>query len=514
MANPISNNKRIAKNTFALYVRMAFVIGVTLYTSRIVLKELGVDDYGLYNVIGGIVVLLSFLNGAMAVTTQRFLSYEMGSDDSDRLRITFTQTLLVHFFIALIALMLAETIGLWFILNKLVIPTGQEGAAFWVYQISVLSFLISIIQAPFNAAIISNERMSIYAYFSIFEVLGKLVIACSLSQFNNDRIIWYAVLILIMNLLVGLAYTAYSFVNFKECRPINKVDAIIIKKLAGFAGWSLFGAMAWAAKGQGLNVLLNLFFGTAVNAAYGVANQVNIAINSFVQNFSTAIAPQIVKTYSAGDYQQTNILIYSGSKISFLLLLIIAFPIYACINPILAIWLVEVPTYSASFIRLILIISLLESFTFAIGTAIQATGKIRMYQTVVGLTLLMSLPLSWLFLKRGFDADIVFYTSIVISLIALIFRLGILKKNIPSFSIRKYVMQVFLPATAIVALCSFSLFVGFLIDEPTSESILIQLPTYFLIGLLFVLMLGLNSQEREHILLLIRKRNLKNNTKS
>ena len=510
----VSNNKRIARNTFALYMRMAFVMGVTLYTSRIVLKELGVNDYGLYNVIGGIVVLLSFLNGAMAVTTQRFLSYEMGNDDTNRLRITFTQTLIVHVLIALTALGLAETIGLWFILNKLVIPTGQETAAFWVYQISVLSFLISIIQAPFNAAIISNERMSIYAYFSIFEVIGKLIIAWSLSQFNNNRIIWYAVLILIVNLLIGVAYTIYSCLKFRECRPIRKIETTIIKNLVGFAGWSLFGAVAWAAKGQGLNVLLNLFFGTAVNAAYGVANQVNVAINSFVQNFSTAIAPQIVKTYSVGDYQQTNRLIYSGSKISFLLLLIIAFPIYACINPILAIWLVEVPTYSASFIRLILIISLLESFTFAIGTAIQATGKIRMYQTVVGLTLLMSLPLSWLFLKIGFDANIIFYISIVISLIALILRLGILKKNIPSFSLRKYIKQVFLPATVIMALCGFSLFVGSLIEEPTSESILIQLPTYFLIGLLFVLMLGMNSQEREHILSLIRKRLLKNNTKS
>lgn len=481
-------------------------MGVTLFTSRIVLKELGVDDYGLYNVIGGIVVLLSFLNGAMSVTTQRFLSYEMGSGDENRLRITFTQTIIVHFIIALIALLLAETIGLWFVLNKLVMPVGQETAAFWVYQISILSFLISIIQAPFNAAIISNEKMSIYAYFSIIEVLGKLVIAWSLSYFNHNRIIWYAALILLMNLSVGLAYTIYCILKFKECRLIKKIETDIIKRLAGFAGWSLFGSIAWAAKGQGLNILLNLFFGTVVNAAYGVANQVNVAINSFVQNFSTAVAPQIVKTYSSGDFSQTNKLIYLGSKISFLLLLIIAFPIYACINPILSIWLVEVPGYSASFIRLILIISLLESFTYAIGTALQATGKIRTYQAVIGLTLLMSLPLSWLFLKKGYDANVVFYISIVISVITLIQRMVILKKNIPSFSVHKYAVRVFLPATLIVALCGVSLLIGLWIKEPTSESILIQFPIYFFIGLLFVIALGLNSQERERVFLIIRKR--------
>lgn len=501
-----TNNKRIAKNTLALYVRMAFVMGVTLFTSRIVLKELGVDDYGLYNVIGGIVVLLSFLNGAMSVTTQRFLSYEMGSGDENGLRITFTQTIIVHFIIALIALLLAETIGLWFVLNKLVMPVGQETTAFWVYQISVLSFLISIIQAPFNAAIISNEKMSIYAYFSIIEVLGKLVIAWSLSHFNQDRIIWYAALILLMNLSVGLAYMIYCILKFKECRLIKKIETDIIKRLAGFAGWSLFGSVAWAAKGQGLNILLNLFFGTVVNAAYGVANQVNVAINSFVQNFSTAVSPQIVKSYSSGDYPQTIQLIYLGSKISFLLLLIIAYPIYACINPILSIWLVEVPGYSASFIRLILIISLLESFTYAIGTALQATGKIRKYQAVIGLTLLMSLPLSWLFLKIGYDADVVFYISIVISVITLIQRIGILKNNIPSFSVRKYAVRVFLPATLIVALCEVSLHIGLWIEEPTSESILIQFPIYFFIGLLYVIALGLNPQERERVFLIIRKR--------
>ena len=215
MESASTNNKRIAKNTLALYVRMAFVVGVTLYTSRIVLKELGVDDYGLYNVIGGIIVLLSFLNGAMGVTTQRFLSYEMGSGDENKLRITFTQTLIVHFFIALAVLLMAETIGLWFVSKELVIPSGQEIAAFWVYQISVISFLISIIQAPFNAAIISNEQMSVYAYFSIFEVLGKLIIAWSLSQFANNRLIWYAALILMMNLTVGTAYTIFCLAKFK-----------------------------------------------------------------------------------------------------------------------------------------------------------------------------------------------------------------------------------------------------------------------------------------------------------
>lgn len=502
----MNNNKRIAKNTVALYARMAFVMGVTLYTSRIVLEALGVDDYGLYNVIGGIVVLLSFLNGAMAITTQRFLSYEMGSGDPDSLRITFTQTIIVHTLIAILILIVAESVGLWFVSFKLVIPSGKETAAFWIYQISVLSFIISVILAPFNSAIISNEKMSVYAYFSIFEVLGKLIIAWSLLKITNNRLIWYAVLIFIISVVTGIAYTVYSIVNFKECHPIRRFDKGIIRKLTSFAGWSLFGSIAWAAKGQGLNVLLNLFFGTAVNAAYGVANQVNVAINSFVQNFSTAVSPQIVKTYSAGEYDKTIQLIYTGSRISFLLLLIIAFPVFACINPILHLWLVKIPDFSASFIRLILIISLLESFTYPMGTAIQATGHIRTYQVIVGLTLLMTLPISWLCLKFEMEPDSVFLVSILVAVIALIIRLFILRKNIPFFSIRKFARNVLLPSSGLLILCGLTIMVGLYVNKEIDTSIFIQFPMYLLLGCFYVLVIGLNSIERSRIYKVIRSR--------
>lgn len=502
----MDNNKRIAKNTVALYVRMAFVMGVTLYTSRIVLEALGVDDYGLYNVIGGIVVLLSFLNGAMAITTQRFLSYEMGSGDSDSLRITFTQTLIVHTLIAILILIVAESVGLWFVTFKLVIPSGKETAAFWIYQTSVLSFIISVILAPFNSAIISNEKMSVYAYFSIFEVLGKLIIAWSLLKITHNRLIWYAVLIFIISVVTGIAYTIYCIVNFKECHPIRRFDKGIIRKLTSFAGWSLFGSIAWAAKGQGLNVLLNLFFGTAINAAYGVANQVNVAINSFVQNFSTAVSPQIVKTYSAGEYHKTIQLIYSGSRLSFLLLLIIAFPVFACINPILHLWLVKIPDFSTSFIRLIIIISLLESFTYPMGTAIQATGHIKTYQVIVGFTLLLTLPISWVCLKFGMEPDTVFFVSILVAVIALMIRLFILQKSVPYFSIRKFARHVLFPSSILLILCGVTILVGLFINQDIDKSSIIQFPIYLLLGCLFVWVIGLNSTERHKIYTLIRNK--------
>lgn len=493
------NNERIARNTLALYIRMAFVMGVTLFTSRIVLNELGVEDYGLYNVIGGIIVLLSFLNGAMGVTIQRFLSYEMGSGDHEILRITFTQTIIVNVVIALLILVIAETIGLWFVLNKLVIPPGQETAAFWVYQISIATFLISVLQSPFNAAIISNEKMSIYAYFSIIEVIGKLIVAYSLTLFNKDRVIWYAGMYFTISLTIIVCYVIYCTIKFKECRLIRKIEINIIKKLTGFAGWSLFGSIAWAAKGQGLNVLLNLFFGTTVNAAYGIANQVNAAINSFVQNFSLAIAPQIVKTYSTNDYKQSINLIYYGSKFSFLLLLIVAYPIFICVEPILDLWLVEVPHYSASFIRLIIIISLLESFTYPIGTAIQATGKIRIYQTVIGLTLLLTLPISWIFLKYGYQASIVFYISIIISLIALALRLIILKQNLYIFSIRNYIIQVLLPSSIVFFFCAISFLINLRIMEIHPVPFVIDLIGTFLLGLFYSITIGINKHEKKKI---------------
>lgn len=494
-----SKNNRIAKNTVMLYLRMGLSMAISLYTSRIVMKELGINDFGLYNVIAGAVVLLAFVNGALASSTQRYLSFEIGKAQSGQLRLVFNQAIFIHFIFSIIVLIFAESVGLWFLDNKMVIPPCSKENAFWVYQLSICTVVLSVIQVPYTSMIMSMERMSVYAYIGLLEVIIKLLIAFAIGLFHNNKVVWYAGFIFGAALLHFVIYVSYCFIKFDESKLLFKIDRAIIRSFSSFAGWNLFGAVAWTGKNQGLNIILNMFFGTAINAAYGVTNQVNNAVNSFVQNFSVAVAPQIVKSYSSGDYDRMNKLIFFGSKISFLLLFILVFPISVVIEPLLRLWLVDVPPNTAIFIRLLFCVSLLESFTYTMGNAIQATGKIKYYHVLIGSTTIANLPISWVLLKAGAHAQIVFVTSICLAALSLIERIWISDKQIPQFSAIQYIKNSIFP-------CIVIFIIGVLIVGITSQiqfsTILLWggvAPISFITGIVLVVTVGLNTVERNKI---------------
>ncbi len=322
-----SKTKQIAKNTSLLYFRMLITMIVTLYTSRIVLNTLGIEDFGIYNIIGGVIILFTFLNVAMSNTTQRFLSFELGRNDMEQLKKTFSMSMTAHISIALIVFLLSETVGLWFINTQLNIPAERMNAANWVYQFSILTFVFQIIRVPYNASIIAYERMSFYAYISIIEVILKLAVVFLLQKGGFDKLIFYSILLFIVSIIILYAYKVYCNKKFKISRYYFFWDGSLYKNIMSFSGWSLMGSVASISANQGINILLNIFFGVAVNAAMGIANQVNGALNSFVVNFQTAFKPQIVKSYAEGDKKYLTQLILQTSKFSFFLFFIVSIPI-------------------------------------------------------------------------------------------------------------------------------------------------------------------------------------------
>ena len=355
------NNKRIAKNTLMLYVRMMLIMLVSLYTSRVILKTLGIENFGIYNIVGGIVVLFSFINNAMVSSTQRYLNYELGRQNLDEAKKIFSASLTIHFIIAGIIIFLSETIGLWFLNKYINIPEGRIVAANWVYQFSILTFAVNIIRTPYNASIIAYERMSFYAYISIIEVVLKLIIVYAIVIFA-DRLIAYSVLVFIVAILILICYIIFCLSKFPICKYKYEYNKLRYASLLNFSGWSMFGALANTGAQQGINILLNMFFGVTVNAAMGIAHQVNSALYSFVSNFQTAFNPQIIKSYAANDRSYFFSLILHTSRYSFYLLLILAFPVILCCQEILQIWLVDVPEHAVAFCQLVIIFSLIDAW--------------------------------------------------------------------------------------------------------------------------------------------------------
>lgn len=449
------NNRRIAKNTMMLYFRMILTMIVSLYTSRVILNTLGVEDYGIYNVVGGVVSMFAFFNSAMSSATQRFLSFEIGKGDFAQLRKTFNATQIIHIGIAGVIFILAETVGLWFVKTYLVIPPERLEAAIWVYHFSVLSFMVSIIQVPYNATIIAHERMNVYAYVSIIEVSLKLLIVFMLTWITYDKLKLYGILHFGVVFIIAAIYRVYTRSNFEESKFEFVKDQKLYKTLISYSGWNLFGNIAGVAKGQGVNILLNIFYGPVVNAARGIAMQVQAAVNSFVSNFQMAVNPQIIKSYAADEREYMYSLVIRGSKFSFYLLFILSLPIMIEVDQILKLWLKTVPEYSSIFTILVLVIILIDCVSGPLMTAIQATGKIKVYQAVVGSLLMLILPISYFLLKLGYSPEITLYVNIVISIIALSFRLYLVWKLL-EFPIKRFVEEIILKNILIVLL-SFSL---------------------------------------------------------
>lgn len=432
MTEQAENTKRIAKNTLMLYVRMLFGMLVSLYTSRVVLQALGVEDYGIYNVVGGVVAMFSLLSGSLSAAVSRFLTFELGRNDLVRLRKVFSSALCVHALLALFVLVLSETLGLWFLNYQMNIPADRMIAANWVFQFSLFSFLLGLFSVPYNASIISHERMGIFAFVGIGDTLLQLgiVLFIAFGGICLDKLIVYASLLVVKGMLFQLFYFYYCRKSFKECRFKLSLDKQLLKEMTGFAGWNFIGASSAILRDQGGNILLNLFYGPALNAARGVANQVSNAIGSFVGNFMIALNPQITKSYAAAEYGYTFSLIFRGARFSYYLLLWLALPVLLNTQYILSIWLNVVPEHTILFVQLVLLFSMCETISNPLITVMLATGKIRNYQIVVGGLQMMNFPLSYIFLKMGFLPEIIVMVAISLSLICLGARLILLRDMI------------------------------------------------------------------------------------
>lgn len=445
-----ADNSRIAKNTLFLYFRMFLIMAVQFYASRVVLQQLGISDYGLYNVVGGLVALFGFVNASMTVTTQRYLNFHLESDNSLRLRQIFATCIHIHLLISLLLVVLAETAGLWYLREKMVIPAGREQAAFWVYQLSILSTVVSIMTFPYIADIIAREKMSAFAYISIIEALLKLLIVFLLSLAVIDRLVFYAILAALVQIIVCACYKGYANRHFPESRYHRCHDGALFREMLSFAGWNLWGNTAAVFNGQGLNLLLNFFFGPAVNAARAVTVQVQSLLMQFANNFQTALNPQITKNYASGRLDDMHALVFRSAKFTYLLLLLLCLPLLMETPFLLDFWLDEVPRYTAVFVRLMIMTTLIDATANPFMVSAAATGRVKVYQSVVGGTLLLVLPLSWLALRTGAAPWAVYAVHLAVSAVAYVVRLLIVRPLI-QLPVGAFVSRVILRCALVTA---------------------------------------------------------------
>lgn len=497
--NTTANNRRIAKNTIILYLRMILLMLVSLYTSRVILSALGIEDYGIYNVVGGVVAMFGFINGAMATGTQRYLTFELGRKNYSRLRSVFITSVNIHLLIAFVVIILAETVGLWFLNNKMVIPDGRANAAMWVYQFSVVSTAVMFVSVPYNATIVAHERMSVFAYISIFEAIMKLSIALALYVFNGDRLILYGFMLLCVQVLVRIVYGIYCRRHFMETKYKFRFERSLFLEMLSFSGWNLWGSSASIAMTQGLNILLNIFFGPVVNAARGVATQVQSVVIQFASNFQTALNPQIIKSYASKELFYMHSLIFHSSRFSFYLLFCLCLPVFIETDALLRLWLKEVPEYSSVFLRLILCASIIQSVSGPLMMSAQATGKVKVYQSVVGGILIMVLPAAYIVLKLGGSPQSVFVTEIAVCVVAFIARLLIVR-SIIHFSLRKFFRDVILRCVLVsITAAIFPLLLNKFLQESLVTS-LVVCAVSVIFALISALFIGMTCSERMTIL--------------
>lgn len=421
MAAEKTSNKTIAKNTIALYFRMMFTMFVSLFTSRVVLRYLGVEDYGIWSSVGGVVAMISYLKGSLQVGSSRFLTYELGTGDANKLKKTFSSVLTVHLIFALIIFVLGETIGLWFVYNKLVIPENRIDAAVWCYHLSILSCMMAITQVPYGASIISHEKMSLYAYTSIIDVTAKLGIVYLLTITPWDRLIFYSTLGFIVSICMRSYYRWYCIKHFEETRYNFTIDKEITTQILKYSGWNIFATTSVALVGQGITVITNMFFNPSVVASRAIANQVNAAARGFYGNFKAASDPQIVKRYAAGDFAESKRLLFRTAKYGYFLMLILALPISLVARPLLQLWLGQVPEYSVIYLQFSLLTSLAAVFDLQFYTALYAKGQIKENSIVSSLSFFIGFIATYILFRQGYSptwsAIIVFISQCVIAFI-------------------------------------------------------------------------------------------------
>lgn len=494
-----SGSRRIAKNTLMLYGRMLFTMAVGLYTSRVVLNTLGVTDYGIYNVVGGLVAMFSILSGSLSAAISRFVTYELGTGNSENLKKIFSSAMTIQITLAALIFLLAEAVGVWFLNVKMNIPGTRMVAANWVFQFSILTFAINLISVPYNASIIAHERMSAFAYISILEAVGKLTIAFLIVFSSMDKLIFYAMLMCAVALVVRFAYRAYCKKHFEECIYQFIFDRDLLKRMFKFAGWNFIGATSAVLRDQGGNLIINLFCGPAVNAARGIAFQVYGVISSFASNFMTALNPQITKSYAAGDRDYMMTLIFQGARLSFYMLLLLSLPVLFNTHYILELWLDTVPEHAVLFVQLVLVFAMSESISNPLITAMLATGKIRNYQLVVGGLQMLNFPVSYMLLRQGMIPEAVFIVSIAISQFCLAARLFMLRGMI-ALPVRKYLEKVYFNILAVTAMASVF---PFLLTSKMEESFmkfifLTLIAVASTVGSIYYI--GCNKTERQFVL--------------
>lgn len=492
-----TRNRRIAKNTAVLYVRMLFMMLITLYTSRVILQTLGVEDYGIYGVSGGLVGMISLISGALSSSISRFITFELGkSGDGEKLRHIFSASVTIQIGLAIVALILLETVGYWFLNVRLTIPPERLAAANWVYQFSVLTFCVSMLMTPYDALIVAHERMSAFAYISIFSAVGKLVIAFMITISPIDRLVWYAGLILLMTLTTQAIYIIYCFRQFPECAYKFVIDGKLFKRMASFAGWNYVGATASILREQGSILLLNIFFGPAVNAARVIAGQVTGAVTGFVSNFQTALRPQITKTYAAGETEYTISLIIQGSRVSYYILLILALPFIVNANYIITLWLGQSPAHTTAFTQLALVCALCDSVVGPLITAMLATERIRNFQLVVGGLNLLTFPLTYIVLKLGGPPEGVMVVALVMSPLCTLARVIMLRPLI-RLSLREYFWRVCVNLGIVTVLAATP---AVIMAQCMQESLLSCIASFsvcFIITPLVILFVGCKREERQ-----------------
>lgn len=500
------NNKRIAKNTLLLYFRMLLMMFVTLFTSRVVLDKLGVTDYGIYNVVGGVVAMLGFLNSSMSNAVQRYLSFEIGKNNEAGVNRIFNVSLFAHAGIAVFVFVVMEIVGVWYLNTHMNIPAERMDAANWVLQCSIFTTLFTIVQVPYNAIIISKEQMGIYAYISILEVVLKLLVVYMLAIGNFDKLKLYSVLIMVVTIGIVMIYRFYCTRKYKEAKFKFIKDWNLLKQIVGFASWNMLGELAWVFTGQGVNIILNSFFGPVVNAARGLAEQVNGAVNRFVANFQTAVNPQLIKNYASDQLGEMKTLLFRSTRFSYYLLLALSLPIILKMDFILHLWLKEVPDYTTGFCQLVLVSSLVSTLSNLLAQVARAYGKIRNYQIIVSIFLFLNFPLSYIVLKFGGSPLSTMFVNIGINAMLLFVRLRLTNRMI-QMTYGSFIRNVLFPVIIVTAVALvIPLTIYFMLDNSIISFIIVCLVSFVSVGV-STYALGMNANERLYILAAISKNN-------
>ncbi len=503
MSEYTSSNKRIAKNTMFLYLRMMVVMIVALYTSRVILNTLGATDYGIYNVVGGIVTIVGFLNSALGASTSRFLTLALGEKNGEKQKKTFGAALNLHIFVALLVLIIGETIGLWFFYEKMIIPEDRMTAAFWVFQFSIITTMVAFTQVPYNATLIAHEEMSIYAYVGLYEAFSKLIIAYLIFVSPIDKLVFYGLLLLVNTVAVQSFYRWYAVKHFEECKFSLVRDKSLYKQLLSYGGWDLFGNLALVCQGQGVNLLLNVFFGPIVNAARAIAFQIQGAVMQFVSNFMMAVRPQVIKNYTEGNVDRMYKLTFYTAKFSYMLMLALVVPICFEINFILKLWLGDnVPDQTALFAIIVLLTYTWRTFHVAALMPYHAIGKIKTGNVTIGSLMIASLPIGYILFRIGCPAYSVFLAILSIEVVSM-FAIWWIIHRYEYFPYRMLFTKVLFPSgiVTLLTLLAPTCIIYFMEESWLRFCLIILVSEGSLI--LSTLYVGLNKEERTRIVSLI-----------